>query len=78
MRAMLNNKTKKEQKGLSFAELKSCKGFENYTDEEAVKTIGILGKLSLLIFQAFMKQQQKEKKRLSVKCGKTLIKPNIS
>ncbi len=39
------DKIEKVQKRLSLAELKNCKGFENYSDEEAEETIKSLEKI---------------------------------
>ena len=46
----------KGHKRLTIAELRNCKGFENYTDEKAEETIKTLEKLSILFYELFMKQ----------------------
>ena len=56
------NKSGKAHKRLTIAELKKCKGFENYSDEQAEETINSLEKLSILFYQLFMEQKQREEK----------------
>ncbi|MHB8261901.1 MAG: hypothetical protein ACYDCN_15575 [Bacteroidia bacterium] len=48
----------KVHKRLSLAELKNCKGFENYSDEQAEETIKSLEKISILFYELYMKQKQ--------------------
>jgi hypothetical protein len=59
---MITNKKEKTHKRLTIAELKNCKGFENYTDERAEETIQTLETLSILFYQLYIKQKQLEKK----------------
>lgn len=47
----------KKHKRLTADELRRCKGFENYSDEEAEKTIESLEKISILFYELFMKQK---------------------
>jgi hypothetical protein len=56
------DKIEKVQKRLSLAELKNCKGFENYSDEEAEETIKSLEKISILFYELYMKQKQATEK----------------
>ncbi len=49
-----------KHKRLTVAELKNYKGFENYSEVEAEKTINTLEKLSILFYELFMKQNQSE------------------
>lgn len=58
---------KKEHKRLTIAELRNCKGFENYSDEQAEVTIKSLEKLSILFYGLYMKQKQKEQKLSLIK-----------
>jgi len=58
---------KKEHKRLTIAELRNCKGFENYSDEQAEATIKSLEKLSILFYGLYMKQKQKEQKLSLIK-----------
>ncbi|MBA2613392.1 MAG: hypothetical protein H0U95_15600 [Bacteroidetes bacterium] len=51
---------KKEHKRLTIAELRNCKGFENYSDEQAEATIKSLEKLSILFYGLYMKQKQQK------------------
>ncbi len=53
-------KKEKGHKRLTIAELRNCKGFENYSDEQAEETIRSLEKLSILFYELYMKQKQKE------------------
>ena len=57
-------------KRLTIAELKKCKGFENYSDEEAEKTIETLVTLSILFFELHAKHQQTEKHLKLIKQSK--------
>ena len=45
----------KKHKKLSIDELKTFKGFENLTDEDAEKVISTLERLSALCYELFMK-----------------------
>jgi hypothetical protein len=60
----------KKHKRLSVAELRSCKGFENYTDEQAEETIMTLEKLSILFYELYMKRKQREQKLSIIKGGR--------
>jgi hypothetical protein len=44
-----------KQKRLSIDELRNCKGFENYTDEQAEETISSIEKLSVLFYEIYFK-----------------------
>ena len=54
----MSDKIEKVHKRLTLAELKNCKGFENYSDEQAEETIKSLEKLSILFYELYMKQKQ--------------------
>ncbi|MBA3662915.1 MAG: hypothetical protein H0W61_01735 [Bacteroidetes bacterium] len=60
---------KKEHKRLTIAELRKCKGFENYSDEQAEATIKSLEKLSILFYGLYMKQKQKVQKQSLIKAA---------
>ena len=62
-------KKEKVHKRLTIAELKNCKGFENYTDEHAEETIKSLEKLSILFYELYMKQKQQQQKVKQIKGG---------
>lgn len=62
-------KKEKVHKRLTIAELKNCKGFENYTDEHAEETIKSLEKLSILFYELYMKQKQQQQKAKQIKGG---------
>ena len=64
-------KKEKGHKRLTIAELRNCKGFENYSDEKAEETISTLEKLSILFYELFMKQKQRVRKLISIKGGKS-------
>jgi hypothetical protein len=53
-------KKEKGHKRLTIAELRNCKGFENYSDEQSEETIRSLEKLSILFYELYMKQKQNE------------------
>lgn len=44
-----------KRKRLSIDELRNCKGFENYTDEQAEETISSIEKLSVLFYEIYFK-----------------------
>ena len=69
-------KKEKGHKRLTIAELRNCKGFENYSDEQAEETIRSLEKLSILFYELYMKQKQKESKYLFNKKNSGNEKPN--
>jgi hypothetical protein len=58
------DKKEKIHKRLTIAELKNCKGFENYTDEHAEETIKSLEKLSLLFYELYMKEKLQKQKQI--------------
>ena len=47
------------QSELSFEKLKTYKGFENSTEEEAQKQIEIIKKLAKILYCMYMDEQQK-------------------
>ena len=55
---MLTQTNERKRKRLTIDELRNCKGFENYSDEQAEKTIVTLEKLSILFYELYMKEQQ--------------------
>lgn len=59
----------KKHKRLSIAELRNCKGFENYSEEQAEETIKTLEKLSILFYELYMKQKQTKHKLTLIKGG---------
>lgn len=54
---MLNQTNERKRKRLTIEQLRNCKGFENYSDEQAEKTIVTLEKLSILFYELYMKEQ---------------------
>ena len=54
----MSDKIEKIHKRLSLAELKNCKGFENYSEQQAEETIKSLEKISVLFYELYMKQKQ--------------------
>ena len=52
----------KIHKRLTIAELRNCKGFESYSEEQAEETINSLEKLSILFYELFMKKKRIVKK----------------
>ncbi len=48
---------KGKQKRLSIAELKSFKGFDDYTDQQAEEAIATLEKFSILLFELYQKRK---------------------
>jgi hypothetical protein len=54
---MSNQNNEHKRKRLTIDELRNCKGFENYTDEQAEETISSLEKLSVLFYELFMKSK---------------------
>ena len=61
MKTMKEIAGKKAYKRLTIEELRCCKGFEHYTDEQAEKTISTLETLSILFYELYMKKKQTEK-----------------
>jgi hypothetical protein len=59
---IMMEKKEKVHKRLSVAELKNCKGFENYTDEEAEMCISILEKLAIMFYELYISSKQKKNK----------------
>ncbi len=57
----------KVHKRLTIAQLRNCKGFENYSDEHAEETIKSLEKLSILFYELYMKQKQQKERVLENK-----------
>jgi hypothetical protein len=55
---MLTQTNERKRKRLTIEQLRNCKGFENYSDEQAEKTIVTLEKLSILFYELYMKEQQ--------------------
>jgi len=47
-----------KRKRLSIDELRNCKGFENYTDEQAEETISSIEKLSVLFYEIYFKTKK--------------------
>ena len=71
----MSSEIEKVHKRLSLAELKNCKGFENYSDEQAEETIKSLEKISVLFYELYMKQKQDIEK---IKVSKEEVKNKIS
>jgi len=55
---MLTQTNERKRKRLTIEQLRNCKGFENYSDEQAEQTIVTLEKLSILFYELYMKEQQ--------------------
>ncbi len=66
---MKNANENKKHKRLTIDELRSFKGFENYSDQEAEETIITLEKLSILFYELHMKQRQCKQKLTLIKGG---------
>ena len=56
----MDAKRVKAHKRLTIDELRKCKGFENYSDEQAEETIQTLETLSILFYELHNKERQKE------------------
>lgn len=56
----MNTKKEKAAKRLTVEELRNCKGFENYTDEEAEEVIQTLERLSILFYELHQKELMKK------------------
>ena len=54
---MSNHNNERKRKRLTVDELRNCKGFENYTDEQAEETISSLEKLSVLFYELYIKSK---------------------
>ena len=52
----------KIHKRLTISELRNCKGFESYSEEQAEETINSLEKLSILFYELFRKKKQMVKR----------------
>lgn len=65
----MSKKKEKVHKRLTIAELKNCKGFENYSEEQAEATIKTLEKLSILFYELYMKQNLSKHKLRLIKGG---------
>lgn len=63
----MSEKKGKVHKRLTIAELKNCKGFDNYTDQQAEQTIATLEKLSVLFYNLYIKHQQEKGKDSVIK-----------
>ncbi len=57
----------KKYKRLTIDELRSCKGFENVSDEEANNIVEALEKLSILFYELYHKQKALKQKLTIVK-----------
>jgi hypothetical protein len=57
----------KKHKRLTVEELRSCKGFENISEEEAEEVILLLEKLSILFYELYMKQKMQKHKLINLK-----------
>jgi hypothetical protein len=51
---------RKDYKRLSIEELRSFKGCENYTDEEAVEIIDTLEQMTIVLFKLYQKNKKIE------------------
>ena len=58
----MSEKKEKILRRMTIAELRSYKGFEKYTDEEAQATLKSLEKLSMLFYELYMKQKHSQSK----------------
>lgn len=57
----------KKHKRLTVEELRSCKGFENISEDEAEEIIQLLEKLSILFYELYMKQKMQKQKLNNLK-----------
>lgn len=64
---MLGEVQMKKYKKLSINELRSFKGFENFTEEEAENAIKTLESLSVLFYELFMKEKYENENHLKQK-----------
>jgi hypothetical protein len=60
----------KIKKKITIEELKKCKGFENYSEQEAEETINNLETISILFYELYMKRKQMEQNLTLIKGGK--------
>jgi hypothetical protein len=62
-------KKEKTLRRMTIAELRSYKGFDKYTDEEAQAAIKSMEKLSMLFYELYMKQKHSQSKIKQLKGG---------
>jgi hypothetical protein len=67
----MSDKIEKVHKRLTLSELRNCKGFENYSEQQAEETIKTLEKLAILFYELYMKQKKQEQNIIEE--DKTLI-----
>ena len=65
----MSEKKVKILRRMTIAELRSYKGFEKYTDQEAQAAIKSLEKLSMLFYELYMKQKHSQSKIKQLKGG---------
>jgi hypothetical protein len=63
---MSNQNNVKKQKRLTIEELRNCKGFEHLSDDQAKETIKTLETLSILFYELYKKEEQKESNRKKI------------
>ena len=49
-------------KRLTVAELRNCRGFETYSDEQAEETIKSLEKVAMLFYESYIKHKQMQER----------------
>ncbi len=62
--------TERKHKRLTVEQLKTFKGFENYTEEQAEETIKTLETLSIVFYRLFSKEKIIKKKITIIKNNK--------
>lgn len=49
-----------KQTGLTYEELKKCKGFENITQAEAEKELEVINRIAKMMYYMYMSNQQQK------------------
>lgn len=58
---MSNQTNVNKEKKLTVEELRSCQGFENFSEEQALEAINTLDKLSIMFYGLYIKYKQNVK-----------------
>ena len=61
---MSNQTNVNKEKKLTVEELRNCKGFESFSEEQAIETINTLDKLSVMFYGLYIKHKQNVKNTL--------------
>lgn len=61
---MSNQTNVNKEKKLTVEELRNCKGFENFSEEQAIEAINTLDKLSIMFYGLYLKHKQNVKNTL--------------